>query len=379
MKNRSILLGALFLFIGMYAWAQSGSQDYKQLAFEKARNDFFNHVTVVNDDVYFFKGSWGQMDHGYWGQYLDQFKDIKFTYTEDSLDKADKLNGVNWRGKIFVTAGVGRIYYADDRDSEYSSSREGSVYQWSDWSDYTDKPIVEYRIESRNTQWVINATFYRRHSAFPYEKWDGIVLIPTDQIPNGTKNVDLVKLYTSLADSASPVKSASSSSVNNASSQTQKNSGTQSVATGLPANWKGTCTQTGYGTYPMLLRIDEQNGVNISGVICWLSTSGDTKTRFRGSVENGRIVFTEYELIQGKGAVVPTEYEAMINGSVMDGTYSTKLKSGVATGSFHLEQSVDSEPSSSANDSPSQSRFISAAENLGFTFKVNGKPVGSGK
>jgi hypothetical protein len=154
------------------------------------------------------------------------------------------------------------------------------------------------------------------------------------------------------------------------------------TAHGLPSNWKGMCTQTGYAPYPMLLRIDEQNGSTISGVLCWLSNSGDCKTKFRGSVENGRIVFTEYEVIQGKGAVVPTEYEAVINGSVMEGTYSTRMKSGIVSGPFRLEQFVNSEPQagySSSNSSAGQSQIKSTAENLGFKLKIGGKPVIGGE
>jgi len=154
------------------------------------------------------------------------------------------------------------------------------------------------------------------------------------------------------------------------------------TAGGLPANWKGMCTQNGYGSYPMLLRIDGQNGPNISGVICWPGTPSNCKTKFRGQIENGRLIFTEYELIQGKDAVVPTEYEAVINGAVMEGTYSTKLKTGVVTGPFRLEQFVDSEhpsDSSSVNNSTGQSQFKSTAENLGFKLKIGGKPVIGGE
>jgi uncharacterized Zn finger protein (UPF0148 family) len=154
------------------------------------------------------------------------------------------------------------------------------------------------------------------------------------------------------------------------------------TADGLPANWKGVCTQTGYAPYPMLLRIDEQNGSNISGVICWPGTPSNCKTKFHGRAENGRLAFTEYELIQGKDAVVPTEYVAVINGTVMEGTYSTRLKTGVVTGPFRLEQFVDSEPSANsppANSSAGQSQFKSTAENLGFKLKIGGKPVIGGE
>ncbi len=220
MKIRRVIFWVCVLFLGLCSWAQSGSPDYKQQALKLADDDFFSHVTVVNDNVYFFKGSWGQWDSGYWGKYLDQFQEIKLAYSEDVLSKADKLNGVNWRGKVFIIADVGRIYYAENRNSASDTSREALVYNWSDWINYADKPIVEYQIESRNTQWVINTTFHRRQSSWwPDEKWEGIVRIPSDQIPDDTKNVDLVKLYNSLADSASPAKSASSSSVNDSSGQ----------------------------------------------------------------------------------------------------------------------------------------------------------------
>lgn len=221
MKKGRTILGVIFVF-WTSAMAQTNAPDYKQQAFEIVRADFFSHVTVVNDDIYFFKGSRGQFDDQYWGQYLDQFKDIKFTYAEDLLDKADKLNGVNWRGEFFVTAGVGRIYYAEDRYNEYSSTREGSVYQWSDWNDYADKPIVQYKCENRNSQWIINTTFHRRQSSWwPDEKWEAIVLIPSTLIPDGTRNVDLAKLYKSLAPS-SQVKSNSPAPLTDSSGQAPK-------------------------------------------------------------------------------------------------------------------------------------------------------------
>jgi len=88
-------------------------------------------------------------------------------------------------------------------------------------------------------------------------------------------------------------------------------------------------------TYPLLLQIAEQNGSNVVGVIHHPETH-DSKTKFKGSLTNNHLTFIEYELIQGKGVYLPTQYEAEIKGDKLEGTWRTKILLIPIKGKFSL-------------------------------------------
>ena len=158
--------------------------------------------------------------------------------------------------------------------------------------------------------------------------------------------------------------------------------GVRALTEALRPNWKGVCTQSGYAPYPMLLQIDTQSGNDISGVIRWPSL-GDSITRFRGKVQNSRITFTEYELIQGRGAAVPTEYEASIKDDIIEGTCRTKMMFRTVTAAFRLEPqtgnlSIDVPDQTQAKPSGSSSGWQPAQSSWDSQNKPVAQPNNSG-
>ena len=89
--------------------------------------------------------------------------------------------------------------------------------------------------------------------------------------------------------------------------------------------------------YPLLLQIESQQGSNLTGVLHHPQMH-DCKTKFKGILTADRLAFTEYELIQGKGVYLPTEYTADIKGSKMEGTWKTRIMFIPIKGRFSLER-----------------------------------------
>ena len=116
---------------------------------------------------------------------------------------------------------------------------------------------------------------------------------------------------------------------------------TQPVVSGgeaLPVTWKGACSMPPIKTdYPLLLQIDKQQGSNIVGVMHHPKLN-DSKTKFKGTLVNNHLAFTEYELIRGKGVYLPTEYTADITGDKMEGTWKTRILFIPIKGRFRLER-----------------------------------------
>lgn len=100
--------------------------------------------------------------------------------------------------------------------------------------------------------------------------------------------------------------------------------------------WEGKCTQQGFEPYAMIMHVNERDGVNIAGVLQW--TLVPSKTRFRGTVIDNDLSFTEYELIEGGGIALPTFYLGKLDGSTIKGTWIFSRTGPVATGNFWLKQ-----------------------------------------
>lgn len=225
MKIRSVVFGVSVLFIGLCAWAQSGSSDYKMQAIQFAQNDFYNHVTVASNCIYLATVGDGPLD----SHKIVQYTDITFKYADGTMSEADELNGIAWKERVYVFSSAFREY------------RDDCGRVWSDWRDGRGDCIFLYEIEIKknsqftakgyglafavgfNTEWEMLKPWRRewgQSGLIPIgQVWARTVRIPSDLIPDGTKNVDLVRLYNSLADSVSPVKAASSSSENGSSGQ----------------------------------------------------------------------------------------------------------------------------------------------------------------
>ena len=97
--------------------------------------------------------------------------------------------------------------------------------------------------------------------------------------------------------------------------------------------WKGTCSQEGLGEYPMHMTMEVGPNGQVIGTLHW-KTLNDSTTKFRGKIQNGRLTFTENELLStggygidwltGNGVVLPVDYEAHVSGSTMSGTATHK-------------------------------------------------------
>ena len=97
--------------------------------------------------------------------------------------------------------------------------------------------------------------------------------------------------------------------------------------------WKGTCAQEGLGEYPMHMKMVVGPNGQVIGTLHW-KTLNDSTTKFRGKIQNGRLTFTENELLStggygidwltGNGVVLPVDYEAHVSGSTMSGTATHK-------------------------------------------------------
>ena len=96
--------------------------------------------------------------------------------------------------------------------------------------------------------------------------------------------------------------------------------------------WSGTCTQEGRGEYPMHMKMEVGPNGQVVGTLHWPELN-DSKTKFRGKIRNGRLTFTENELLSsgygidwlaGKGVALPCDYDARVSGSRMSGTATYK-------------------------------------------------------
>jgi len=80
---------------------------------------------------------------------LAEFKDVVFDVKQLDLQSADKLNGVEWKGRFSADCKVMRTY-----DEEYSAVRG-----WSDWKSGVGIPnavLATYDLEKRQGQWKID-------------------------------------------------------------------------------------------------------------------------------------------------------------------------------------------------------------------------------
>ena len=96
--------------------------------------------------------------------------------------------------------------------------------------------------------------------------------------------------------------------------------------------WKGKCTQDGLGEYPMHMKMEVGPRGEVTGTIHWPKLN-DSKTSFRGKIQNNRLNFTESELLSsgfgmdwltGKGVLLPCSYEAQVGAMRMSGTATHK-------------------------------------------------------
>lgn len=97
--------------------------------------------------------------------------------------------------------------------------------------------------------------------------------------------------------------------------------------------WQGKCSQDGFEPYPMIMQIESRKGDEISGELRW-PTLRNSKTRFRGVVENRRVSWVEYKLVEGGNIGFPTLYHAEIIGNALGGTWVYAEDSGT----FYLER-----------------------------------------
>lgn len=92
--------------------------------------------------------------------------------------------------------------------------------------------------------------------------------------------------------------------------------------------WQGTCDQTGWKPYPMILFINNSKGEAFEGTT-WYPTLNNGLVKVSGQIRpKGIVTFTEDEVIHGKGSVISgCQYTATIERNTLKGGYVITLPS----------------------------------------------------
>lgn len=90
--------------------------------------------------------SWNKEKHetGF-GYTIYQFNDFKYNVTEESVSTADKLNGIQWKGKINITYSANRTYLVGGANSM------GDGYN--KWSPWIGESKINIRFYKENNTW----------------------------------------------------------------------------------------------------------------------------------------------------------------------------------------------------------------------------------
>jgi len=97
--------------------------------------------------------------------------------------------------------------------------------------------------------------------------------------------------------------------------------------------WEGTCDQTGWESYPMILFIQNRKGKAFEATI-WYPTLGNGLVKTSGQVNpEGLVTFTEKQVIHGERYVMSgARFTATIEGNNLKGGYVIKLPFGKVDG-----------------------------------------------
>eukprot|EP01098_Paradermamoeba_levis_P007128 TRINITY_DN2957_c0_g5_i2.p1 TRINITY_DN2957_c0_g5~~TRINITY_DN2957_c0_g5_i2.p1 ORF type:complete len:488 (+),score=180.22 TRINITY_DN2957_c0_g5_i2:103-1464(+) len=99
------------------------------------------------------------------------------------------------------------------------------------------------------------------------------------------------------------------------------------------AEFKGEC----YQTFPFNLTITSRKDESVTGTIKWPSF-GNTKTKFKGKIENDNVlVFEEHDILEGDGVEVPVSYSGKLSKEkLLEGKFGPNVNKNQVTGTFKL-------------------------------------------
>ena len=87
----------------------------------------------------------------------------------------------------------------------------------------------------------------------------------------------------------------------------------------------GTCGEDGAPTYPMQFDFYKVSDGKVSGWIYW-PTRGESRSKFKGTIDDNRLLITEHDLLKGSGIKVPVHYRGVLVGNAFTGCWYTKEK-----------------------------------------------------
>jgi len=102
------------------------------------------------------------------------------------------------------------------------------------------------------------------------------------------------------------------------------------------AVFAGVCGQDGYPSYPMHMTITQVKGDEVHGEFRW-KTLRDSRSKFKGVLDDNRLTFTEYELISGGGIVIPVNYRAVFVGDMISGCWFSESGDATLYGTLQQE------------------------------------------
>ena len=169
----------LFGLFGAYEWDIKSLNDpvpYMLLELESSDSIKRKHVSAkteaetlakewVNSHFLIHKGSWYT---SYPNGFMAQFKNVRHEVEAGEVTKADKLNGIEWKGSITYTCDVYRDYNARD----FNFKKKG----WQDWKNCNGGLILNFILVKKAGSWQLQPT----DSLFSIKQYaDGKIIKPT--------------------------------------------------------------------------------------------------------------------------------------------------------------------------------------------------------
>jgi hypothetical protein len=93
------------------------------------------------------------------------------------------------------------------------------------------------------------------------------------------------------------------------------------------SRWEGTCSQSGFSPYPMVMTVTQVQDGKIEGILYW-PTFQHTRTRFHGTLEGSTLRFVEDQYISGSGVAIPSHYEGRYASGAIRGTVTHQTETG---------------------------------------------------
>jgi hypothetical protein len=120
------------------------------------RENFFQHWSPVS-------GSWvsfvrGSRVTGATTMYLEERKGLKAIYDPLPLTTADRLNGIEWKGSVYLQSEARRQYYFEEEAANGIGLFHAPAKKrgWTDWESVEkEKNFWVYNVQKRDGQWKL--------------------------------------------------------------------------------------------------------------------------------------------------------------------------------------------------------------------------------